>query len=322
MHLILADETQKRERDQATYAAWGQCLDMNGFLLRELRLRQHPWARETMATWLLCSDEGAILSSCETFKMTSYRGSPEPSSERIKGFTYGIASVFTEPKHRGNRYATALIDRVLVRIAQEDPKAHASILFSDVPPATYERSGYVLRPAFQRVFAAEPGDPAKGVDRLLQEADIAAVFAALSMPQDPFLVWPTVAQVDWHLERERVYSELLHRPRPQAWGAVLGAATALWSADLKHGHLNVLMLQMAGASELRALIGAACRTAQAAGLSSVHWWHDPVDEDAVPPSFGKIEDRQSECESLPMIRAFDARIQAAQWIHIPKAIWM
>ena len=50
-----------------------------------------------MTTWLYV-DEGQVLSSCETFRMDSFL-------DGVRGSSFGVASVYTEPALRGRGYA-------------------------------------------------------------------------------------------------------------------------------------------------------------------------------------------------------------------------
>ena len=102
MHLSLATEAQKQQRDRLTHAAWGQTLSVPDFCARELRLRAHPWTAAGMQTWLLTTEPGGageVLASCETFHNDSFlRGE---GSTLEPGDSWSIASVYTEERLRG-----------------------------------------------------------------------------------------------------------------------------------------------------------------------------------------------------------------------------
>ena len=140
---LVADEREKRARDRLTYSAWGERLTVDDFVEREARLRAHPWARAAMATWFLRGDRGAVLSSCETFRMESRLRRAGGAVEH--GVTFAVASVFTEPSLRGRRLASTMMEQLGRRLAESEPGAdapHAIILYSDVGPAMYQRAGY------------------------------------------------------------------------------------------------------------------------------------------------------------------------------------
>src|SRR5919197_5263706 len=152
--------------------------------------------------------------------------------------TFGVASVFTEPALRGRGHCTRMMQALVAKLRQE-PRAHASILFSDVGAALYGRAGYLTRLGVDRVFDPLEGDPAEDVDALFGEAEVASELGRVERPDDPFVVWPSPEQLDWHLERERIYSEMLSVPRPSVCGARAGRAVAFWAGVLKDRRLVV-----------------------------------------------------------------------------------
>jgi GNAT superfamily N-acetyltransferase len=311
MELVLATEAQKRARDLVTHAAWGERLTVDSFVARELRLRGHPWARETMRTWFLV-DGGETLASCETFRMKSWlrRG-----GRREEGFVHAIASVFTEPALRGRGHATAMMRRLVERTVRAEPEAHGLALFSDVGPALYARAGFRPTDAHDVLLEAAPGDPSAVVDALIDETDVPRALASIPLPDVEFLVWPTAAQLDWHLERERAYAELLARPRPVAAGARAGRSVLLWAGDLKNDRLAGLVMHADDAAEASALLEAARRVAARAGLAEVRLWE-------VPRPFAAPGTRVERDGSLPMLCPLAGGLTADAWERIPRALWV
>jgi GNAT superfamily N-acetyltransferase len=324
MRLELATDAQKLDRDRLVYEAWGQRLTVEGFITREMTLRAHRWSREAMRTWLLVSSSGAILSSCETFRMESFvhrraddAGAPAPSPS--VGSSYAIASVFTEPPLRGQGHAARMMSLLVGRLRELDPSAHASVLYSDVGPAIYERSGYVAMPAKDRVLDPADGDPSEGVEPI-READVERAMSLFPRPSSGLVIWPTAAQIDWHVERERIYSSLLHRARPDACGARAGKSAILWASSFKADELWVLLLHGASPSELRLILRSARRTARRAGLSRVVLWESAIGfEWPDGPDGGALHDRDG---SLPMICPLGPSISPAGWTVIPRALWV
>ncbi|NUQ79127.1 MAG: N-acetyltransferase [Polyangiaceae bacterium] len=315
--LILATDEQKIERDLLAHEAWGQGLSPEGFAERERRLRAQAWASEVMLTWLLVDEGGQILASCETFRMESalYPKSGTP----IKGSTYGVASVFTEPRLRGRRYASTMMGLLPEALVARDPKALSIILFSDVGPAIYARVGFVQRPAFDWVFEPLEGDPEEGVE-LVGEDEIGDALSVVPKPASGFVVWPTAGQIDWHLERERVYSTLLGGDRPTGSGARAGGSVALWACNFKSKELFILLLHANGTRELQAIVRSARRTAHRVGLSRVRIWEQPV---AAPwPQGPEGFERRPRDGGLPMLRPLDPRVSPEDWEVIPKALWV
>src|SRR5260370_26846258 len=114
---------EERKRAQETHGAWGDKLPPAQFIAREERLRAHAWPRAALTAWFLRDDDGALLASCETYRMHSFL-----DGERSDSF--GIASVFTESALRRRGHATRLIDLLLARVRKDWPPAHAMLLFS------------------------------------------------------------------------------------------------------------------------------------------------------------------------------------------------
>lgn len=311
MELVLAAEAQKSARDLVTHAAWGERLTVDAYADRERRLRSHPWAREAMRTWLLV-EGGEILASCETFRMKSWlrRG-----ARREEGSVHAIASVFTEPALRGRGHATTMMRRLVERTVRAEPDVHGLTLFSDVGPAIYARAGFRAAEAMDVVLEAAPGDPTAVVDALIDETEVARALAAIPLPDVEFLVWPTAAQVDWHLERERAYAELLGRPRPVAAGARSGRSVLLWAGDLKNDRLAGLVMHAYDPGEAAALLEAARRVAARAGLAEVRLWE-------VPRPFTTPGVRVEREGSLPMLCPLAKGLDVDAWQRIPRALWV
>ncbi len=259
-----------------------------------------------MATWVRVEGSGEVLASCETFRM---------NSQSATGYTYGIASVFTEPRLRGQGHAEGLISSLVDQLATTDPRAQACILFSEVGEALYRRSGFLPCPASDRLFLPLPGDPRERVEQTFTEGELAQALSAVRM-EGEFRVIPSALQLDWHLERERIYAAKLKRDRPPICGARAGASTILWACDFKLDQLAVLLLDARRPSEAQALITSARRAAAGCGLGQVRVWE-------VPRPFtwneGELRSRTNE---LPMIRFFDPTLRPESWRFIPRALWI
>jgi GNAT superfamily N-acetyltransferase len=247
--LLRANADQKQDRDQLAWGVWGARLKVQEFHRRERALRAHPWAVSGMDTWLWVDDQGAVLSSCESFTCSSFF-----HGERAR--SYAVASVLTEEKLRGRGYARGMMDALVGEIRRGDPSAHAVVLYSDVGEALYGRSGFVGLPAWDAELEPCEGDPAEGVDELLPEE-----VPELPPPpaEEAFLIWPDAHQIDWHRARERFYAEVLARPRSVCCGARVGSSQAYWAADIKNERLLVLLVTepVAGAAAGRGAAGGA-----------------------------------------------------------------
>jgi GNAT superfamily N-acetyltransferase len=303
-----ASGDDKVERDRVAWEAWGSPLSMPQWLERERLLRAHPWSRTQMETWVW-RERGEAVASCETFRMEGHlrQGQARP--------VYGVASVFVEQRLRRRGHAERMMRALIEHLRRREAGALASILFSDVGAALYERAGYaahVARP-FDWVFPAWAG-PGGAPAPLLSEAEVGAAFARIPRPGGELVVWPSREQLDWHLERERFYAHTLGLPRLPAAGAALEQGTVLWAGDLRHRELAVLLLHAADAAAARQLLATAQQVAHRAQLTAVRVWEEPP--------FPCEPFRQPRASSLPMVAALSPDARGARWSHAPRALWI
>jgi GNAT superfamily N-acetyltransferase len=310
MRLTIASVDEQRQRDAQTHLAWGERLTLAQFCAREERLRAHAWPRAALTAWSLRDDGGALLASCETYRMRSFL-------DGEGGTSFGIASVFTEPALRKRGHATQLMDLMIERVRADTPATQAMLLFSDVGPAIYERSGYRVRPAMDLLFPPLDGLPA--ADALLDERQALDAFATLEPPPERFVVWPSREQLDWHFERARTYAALLGRPLVPHAAARIGESLIVWAADWKHDRLQVLLLASTRSHEAEALVLAARRCAATAELNEVRLWDEPW---GFPGSADLGGDRVARHGSLPMLAPFAPSLRPEMWTRVPRAIWM
>jgi hypothetical protein len=292
---------EKEARDRLCHAAWGAQLTLEQFVDRERRLRALPFAR-SMRTWLWV-DGPLVLASCETFRMRSFL-------DGVEGSSYGLASVFTQAALRGRGHASQMVAQVVKEVRREDPGAHAMLLFSEVGARIYERQGFSARPIAETLLPAQSGDATEGVERLLVVEELPEALARAPRPRDRFLIWPTAAQLEWHLAREEFYARTLGRARPSAWGAAIGRSIALFTAEHKQRQLVVQLLAVERPDHAAPLILAARRVAAAAELATVRLWGDLPLGEARPAA------------DLPMLRPLAPGLQAAEWRTVPHAVWM
>ncbi len=295
MRLIEASEEEKRARDALNYEAWGTLLTREQYASRETRLRAHAWSRQALRSWILVGDDGEVLASCETYRMRSY-------ARGALGWTWAVASVFTERRLRGLGHASRMMTLLGERIRELDPNAHAVVLYSDVGSRMYERAGYVKAGApIDRVWAAERGELLAEI--LEEPVDVAP-------PSDPFVVWPTPSQLDWHRERERAYAALLGRtPFPSA-GAQDGDGIIFWTPGFRNDRLLVLGWN---GKNFDSLIRTARTIAARSGFARVVMWDQPGAEG------GSLEARDG---SLPMLAPIDASVRPEDWRTIVRGAWV
>lgn len=305
MELRLATPEECRARDRLTHEAWGSPLSVEEFCDREERLRATPWSRASLRSWLLARGS-EVLASCETYRMESRIGAQ-------RGWTFGIASVFVERALRGRGYAQKLLRQVGELLAAEG--AQASILYSEVGPALYARLGWVARPAATRAWGARAGEglPAERVD----EAEVATLLAAADGRPLRYRVTMTLAQVDWHWERARIYRARLERPKRFAPGLRAGGAWAILYPDYRTHRLTLLELQPGTREETAAVVEGARREAASLGLREVTIQENPYNVEHLP------EGGQRACDDgVPMIRVFEPQITSEEWRDFIRGVWV
>ncbi|HEX4458536.1 MAG TPA: GNAT family N-acetyltransferase, partial [Polyangia bacterium] len=297
----------------------GARLSVDEYVAREQRLRRHVWARSAMATWFWLADDGALLASCETYRMDGWR-------RGVRGDVWGVASVFTEAALRGRGHATAMIDRLLDEARAQG--AIASVLYSDVGERQYARSGYGARPAQDLVFAPVDGDgdvdgdvDALIADTLITDGESLTHAPWVPADHDGFVVWPTVEQLDWHVERTRTYGALLARPTLLWVGALAGEGQIRWMVDWKSDCLKVTLLATARADEAAALVRTAQRVAATFALREVRLWVQawPFAPSTFDGLGGAREPRDG---SKPMLAPLVPSLSASDWRDIPRAVWV
>jgi len=316
VELVPATEDQRTARDRVTYLAWGSGLDVDQYCERERVLREHPWSRSALSSWLLCDDSGLVLSSCETYRMLSVTRSED---EPLKGNCHAVASVFTEPRLRGRGHASVMMRLLIDKLKASDRHAQASILFSDVGASLYERSGFVATAAWDWLFPAV--DHASAPETAALDDRAAAEFLEkIPWPQAAFFVWPTPAQVDWAIERERFYARRFGNHSPAHRGALHTDGVALWAVDFNKRELLISQLRAGSSAALAALVQAAQQTAAAESLAKVRLWESMVPKALLADL--RNGTRVQRRGSLPMICPFNEEIRAEHWNWIPKAIWV
>jgi len=312
--LTAASDAEKQARDAVTFAEWGTRLSLEQFKEREARLRAHRWSRDAMRTWLLRDASGEVLSSCETF-LTDCR------VDGAWGQAWQIASVFTEPHLRGRGHATRMLSLLVEQLGREPGLPLAVTLYSDVGAPIYERCGFrAVEPPHDWLLSPVHGDPGVGVELITGEV-LASAHAAIRPPASPVLLWPSADELDWHLERERIYAQMLGGPRPVAWGARAGDVVGLWAVSSRGGSLEVLVLGDGELRAQRAVLEAARRVAAQAGLSQVRLWEDPL-SGGEPPARALGGVRKPREGSLPMLHPLSPRASVGGWHRLPRGLWV
>lgn len=297
--LEIASATEQAERDALTVSIWGSLLTPPQFFAREQALRTHPWAKRTLTTYLWKTDTGAPLASCEAFLDDAHVG------ERA-GTAVTIASVFTEPALRGRGHAANMLQALIAEL-RTNPTCLAITLFSEIGTNFYQRLGFQTVPAFDTFFP--PSSAASTLTPL----------HALPAPRHPpgdastLRLHLSSERLDWHLERERVYTAALGRKQLSHHGARIGESTITWTAYWKTNELQVLSLDAQQPEHLARLVQAASYAAHLVELPVVRIW-ETVDLTSVPDS-RRVARTDEVAMFLPLVPGIRT------WIVAERGLW-
>ena len=297
----MATPAERLTRDRLTHAAWGQRLTVEAFVEREEQLRATAWAKAGMQTWLLVHghDRRQVLASLETFRVRSRH-------DGVQGWSYEVASVYTESALRGRGHAS----RLLQLVVEACPDAQAFTLYSDVGERLYARGGFVARPAWDLRL---PAGRVQGVG--IAHGDAATLLSSRAW-EGRFALLPDAAQLAWHRERERIYAEKLGRPMLEHAALTCAGGHALLAGDLKHEQLYIVDLVASSDDVLHRLVDASRDAAARAGLGHVVLWETPA-------LAGRLDAERSPRDgALPLLRPLVAGLDAASWIEIPRLLWV
>jgi hypothetical protein len=117
--------------------SWADPLSVADHIHRERILSKQPATSDKWKTWALVlkSDPSSVISSVETFKRTVL---VRDATGYSKNIGYGIASVFTNPRYRGNRMAELLLSKLKDWMDGEG-EGWISVLYSDIGTVRHYR---------------------------------------------------------------------------------------------------------------------------------------------------------------------------------------
>lgn len=315
--------------DQETHASWGGGLTLPQYLQRERVLRAVPFARRGLRTWILRSDAGAAVASCESYET-------DVGVAGKRGLGHGIASVYVPHAHRGHGYASQLLTGVHDVLRKEG--VLLCFLMSEIGPTLYARLGYAGRPLFTRRFAAADPKETHGAAppwELLGEAQVAGALASRRLPVRSLTVEASPEHVLWHMARSRFYASVLGRKAGQHVGAVArGAdAMALWAPDYRDDILRILTLypgsrlSAPGAvfeprspegEAVRNVLHAGRAVAAELGLSAIELWENPLSSAYLR---GGV---RTEGKDVPMVLGLQGqpKVRGDEWLDYERAHWL
>jgi GNAT superfamily N-acetyltransferase len=318
VYLHQATDSEKKERDFLTFEAWGSFLSMEQYAAREQRLRAHPWAKSAMRTWFLRNEQGQTVASCETFAMP-LEFTKNQNTQR--GNLHGVASVYTEPKFRGQRFASQLMEKVVKSLPEVDSKSLASALYSDVGAAIYARSGYQLRPAVSWSFPAK-ASPVSSKVTWIREQEVQSWFSMPPAPEGELWGCLTGEQLDWHLERQRFYAQQLEKQCAPYAAVMVGNSSLVWTIHPGEQKMLGLWFTAENPDDGAFLVQAAQNLAHEYGYKELELWATPLPFSAEPwleQCGAHITNRTS---SLPMLCSLHDGIEAANWNYVHRGYWV
>ncbi|KAF4810072.1 Lysine acetyltransferase [Colletotrichum siamense] len=240
----------------STHQKWGAALELDEYLRREEYLTTVPMSRNGGITqWILTDpslppDARPILSSCESIRKRALAAKPDGSV--AEAVAHGIASVFTEPEHRGKGYASTMMSLLGPRLGGwqgarmakgeqwgdiRDGEVAFSVLFSDIGKKFYAKQGWHPYESAHLSFPPQPraegqkeGGKAKpvGYHELaeLSHVDEKLLRARLSKEskgsKTRVSLLPDIDAILWHLMREDFMTKHIFGKTPTVRGAVVG----------------------------------------------------------------------------------------------------
>ncbi|KAK2041385.1 hypothetical protein LZ31DRAFT_472603 [Colletotrichum somersetense] len=252
--LVLAHPTPaERARTYAlTYESWGTALELDDYVRREEFLTTLPVTRNGGITqWILTDpslppDARPILSSCESIRKPVLVARPE-GGPVVEAVTHAIGSVFTDPAHRGNGYASVMMAMMGPALARwqgaemakgeawrdiRDGEVACSVLYSDIGKTFYAKHGWHPYESTHLDFPQQQQQQPRleaaplGYHELAElcAVDERQLRARLARPSDKTRVSliPDLDAMLWHLMREDYMTKHIFGRTPAVRGGVVG----------------------------------------------------------------------------------------------------
>lgn len=265
LRLVSPTEDEKTQTWTMNHVEWGGALSLEDYLVREPYLAAIPLAENGgMRYWILTDSTPAsgnrpVLASCETLRKKVLVSDPKTGEVR-EDIGYGIASVYTNPKLRGRRYASRMLQELGRTLGQgfEEIDGHsvkpaASALWSDIGKSFYAKLGWLPYPSLHvsfKVPKAIADHSSSKVDLITYDnleafcqLDERLLRAHLSKqdkdgrPQFAFV--PNYDIIRWHLYRDEFIANRVFKDQEQTAikGAVAGPegkrVWAIWTRNYR-----------------------------------------------------------------------------------------
>ncbi|GKT61592.1 lysine acetyltransferase [Colletotrichum tofieldiae] len=253
--LVLAQPTpaERVKTYTSTYTNWGTALELEDYIRREEYMTTVPVSRNGGITqWILTDpslppDARPILSSCESIRKRVLVARPDGAV--VEAITHAVGSVFTDPAHRGNGYASVMMGMIGSALARwqgaemakgekwgdiRDGEVACSVLYSDIGKKFYAKHGWHPYESTHLEFppqtTAEGSLPREAVPLGYHElAELCAVDerllrAKLATKSDKTRVslLPDIDAMLWHLMREDYMTKHIFGKTPTVRGGVVG----------------------------------------------------------------------------------------------------
>ncbi|KAF9871525.1 hypothetical protein CkaCkLH20_10936 [Colletotrichum karsti] len=314
--------------------SWAPPMSLEAYVARETALSKMALS-ENCTYYVLFdpADPEHIISSCEaTAKTLFVRDAADGTLREEKA--YAIASVYTNPSHRGHGMATLLLNRLKDAM---DADSRASVLYSDIGTVYYAQLGWAVYPSLQ--VSLIPDDPSAlqptppdGVRYLaadevptLCEKDTELLRKKLEgLPADGrthIAFAPSAAQITWHFARDRFTAKQLREGREVVnHGAVTadGGAWVYWDHDFREKKLKVLRVAGDPRADVTALLHAAVLEAADWGLAKVLVWNP---DDGVAASAKRVSDRTDGAVRVVFDERLDGSIPSLRWKGEGEVVW-
>ncbi|KAF0329772.1 hypothetical protein GQ607_002945 [Colletotrichum asianum] len=312
--------------------SWAPPMSLEAYITRETALSKTKLS-ENCTYYVLFdpADPQHIISSCETTAKTLFVRDASRAFREEKA--YAIASVYTNPSHRGHGMATLLLNKLKEAM---DTDSKASVLYSDIGTVYYAQLGWTVYPSLQvslipdDASALQPTPP-EGVRYLAADEvpafcdkDVALLrkkFENLPADGKPHIAFaPSAAQITWHFTRDGFMAKELAKREVVNRGAVTadGKAWVYWDHDFREKKLKVLRVAGDPQADVTALLHAAVLEASNWGLAKVLVWNP---DDGVAASAKKVSDRTDGAVRVVFDERLDGSIPSLRWKGEGEAVW-
>jgi GNAT superfamily N-acetyltransferase len=242
LHLTLATPEERLATWRLNFKSWGGALPLEGYIRREKHLMNTPLTRDgAMTHWVLVSkdeppNDRAILGSCETIRKVALLSKNGQVTEVI---TYGIGSVFCDPKYRGHGYASRMMTELSQKLRtwhtaagnQDQTDCTFTVLWSDVGKKFYAAHGWYPFPSTHMTFPVGSTEYSRAMkfrsehlEKLCNE-DIAMIKRDLTNAKDGkthVALLPDHVTISWHHDREDFMGREFFGEIPSIKGAIIG----------------------------------------------------------------------------------------------------